>query len=157
MRHKTERTVDIACCHSHLHLGCVMMCQNLVGAKVICSCRMMGGKDWAGTATTRTRHGASSKEVNLQSPKREKRQLQSSRETTRTGNSFRALDSSAIPFWKTIHKLLQQIRTWMFESIYLLEESRIRNSKIGRKIDEEHAPSDACPRPCRFELAQSAR
>ena len=116
MRHKSKRTVDVACRHRHLHLGRVMMCQNFVGAKVICACRMMGGKDWAGTATARTRHGAGSKEVNLQSSKREKRQLQRSRETTGTGNSFRAY-SSAIPFWKTIHKLRQQLRTWMFESI----------------------------------------
>ena len=94
-----------------------MMCQNFVGAEVICARRMMGGKDWAGTATARTRHGAGSEEVNVQSSKREKRQLQSSRETTRTGNSFRALDSSAIPFGKTIRKLRQQLRTWMFESI----------------------------------------
>jgi hypothetical protein len=117
MRHKSKRTVDLACCHSHLDLGCVMMCQNLVGAEVICAGRMMGGKDWAGTATARTRYGAGSEKVNLQSSKREKRQLQSSRETTGTGNSFRALDSGAIPFWKTIHKLWQQLRTWMFESI----------------------------------------
>src|SRR5262245_9216708 len=117
MRHKSKRTVDVACCHSHLHLGCVLMCQNLVGAKVICSCRMMGASDWAGTATARTRHGASGEEVHLQSSKREKRQLQSSRETTGTGNSFSALDGSAVPFRKTIHKLRQQLRRWMFESI----------------------------------------
>src|SRR5215469_10821182 len=117
MRHKTERTVDVACCHSHLHLGCVLMCQNLVGAKVICSCRMMSANDWAGTATARTRHRASSQKVHPQSSKREKRQLQSSRETTGTGNSFRARDSSAIPFWKTVHKIRQQLCTWMFESI----------------------------------------
>src|SRR4030095_651404 len=105
MRHKSKRTVDVACCHGHLDLGYVMMCQNLVGAEVICACRMMGGKNWAGTATARTGHGAGSEEANLQSSKREKRQLQSSRETTGTGHSFRALDSSAIPFGKTIHKL----------------------------------------------------
>src|SRR5215471_7656747 len=79
MRHKSKRTVNVACCHSHLHLGGVLMCQNLVGAKVICSRRMMGANDRAGTATARTRHGAGSEEVNLQSSKREKRQLQSSR------------------------------------------------------------------------------
>src|SRR5215471_9910705 len=117
MRHTTECAVDIACCHSHLHLGCVLMCQNLVGAKVICSRRMMGANDWAGTATARTRDRASSQEVHLQSSKREKRQLQSSRETTGTGNSFRARDSSAIPFWKTVHEFRQQLWARMFESI----------------------------------------
>src|ERR1051326_2276591 len=141
MRHKSKRTLDIACCHRHLDLSDVMMCQNFVGAEVICACRMMRGRDWAGTATAGTSHSAGSEEVNLQSSKRQERELQSSRETTRSGNSFRALDSSAIPFRKTVHKPRQQLRTWMFRSIQVLEYARIRDSKIRREIDEDHAPS----------------
>src|ERR1043166_1740709 len=157
MRHKSKRTLDIACCHRHLDLSDVMMCQNFVGAEVICACRMMRGRDWAGTATAGTSHSAGSEEVNLQSSKRQERELQSSRETTRSGNSFRALDSSAIPFRKTVHKPRQQLRTWMFRSIQVLEYARIRDSKIRREIDEDHAPSHTRFRPRRFELAQSAR
>src|SRR5262249_21157968 len=117
VRHKSKRTADVACCHGHLDLGCMLMCQDLVGAKVICSRRMVGANEWGGTAAARTRHGAGSEEVSLQSAKREKRQLQSGRETTGAGNSLCALDSSAVPFRKSIHKLRQQLRTWMFESI----------------------------------------
>ena len=51
MWHKSKRTVDVACCHGHLYLGCVMMGQNFVSAEVICARGMMGGEDWAGTAT----------------------------------------------------------------------------------------------------------
>jgi len=78
--------------------------QNFVGTEVICPCRMVCRKGWAVPLTLEPspRWLRRSQSAILEA---EKRQLQSQSRTNRDWRFFRALDSGAIPFWRTIHKL----------------------------------------------------